>query len=81
MKSPELSRRNKLKRDEKYGKIIKIISKIRSLKECYEGFIKRAKVEDLETISQSCDMLLNSNLLEEHRKKSQCILKWVREQM
>ena len=77
----KLSRNKKLMREEEYGKLIKILSKIKSLKGCYEGFIKRAKVEDIETISQCCDMLLNSNLLDEQRKESQYILKWVREQM
>ena len=36
-------------------------------------------MEDIETISQCFDILLNSNLLEEQRKELQCILKWVRE--
>ena len=55
--------------------------KIKLLKECYEFLIKCAKVEDIKTLSLCCDMLLNSDLLEDHRKESQCILKWVREQM
>ena len=61
--------------------MIRILSKIKSLNGCYEGFIKHAKMEDIKTISQCCDMLLNSNLLEVQRKESQCTLKWVREQM
>ena len=48
------------------------------LKGCYEGFVKRAKVEDIEIISQSYDMLLNSDLLEEQRNVSKSISKWVR---
>ena len=77
----KLSRSKKLKRDEEYGKMIKILSKIKSLKGCYEGFIKHAKVEDIETISQCCDMLLNRHLLDEQQEEKQCILKWVKGQM
>ena len=80
-KSLKLSRKKKLKRDEEYGKMIKLLSKIKSLKGCYEGWLKRAKVEDIKTISKCCDMLLNSDLLEEQRKESQYILKTVRKQM
>ena len=79
-KSLKRSGNKKLKRDEEYGKIIKILYK-KSLKGCYEGFIKRVNVEDIETISQCCDMLLESDLLEEQRSESKCILKWVRGQM
>ena len=57
----KLSRSKKLKRDEEYGKMIIILSKIKLLKGCYEGFIKHAKVEDIKTISQCCGMLLNSD--------------------
>ena len=55
--------------------MIKILSKIKSPQGCYEGFIKHAKVEDIETISQCCDMVLYSDLLKEQTKELQCILK------
>ena len=36
----KLSRSKKLERDDEYGKMNKILSKIKSLEGCYEGFIK-----------------------------------------
>ena len=70
-----------MKREEEYGKMIKILSKMKLLKGCYKGFIKCAKVEDIETIGKCRDIFLNRDILEEQRKEVQCILKWVRVQM